>query len=127
MGILGELIAQKLRILRRKGIDNKDIFEIAQKNENFSLDLIKGKYLRGKFKQEVGNIFHYGWLTSQIGYFYFNSFTRLEDSITTVDEIIREFKDANGIVVDARSNVVCTLLTYQIFIKPQLCQALKFV
>lgn len=74
------------------------------KMEDFSLDLIKEKYLNGRFQPKVNNIFHYGWLTDYIGYFHFRGFGRLEETTAAIDEIIKEFKDARAIVVDVRSN-----------------------
>jgi tetratricopeptide (TPR) repeat protein len=74
------------------------------KMQDFSLDLIKEKYLKNGVKQRVDGIFHYGWLTDSIGYFHFRGFGRLEESAAAVDEIIKEFKDAKGLVVDVRSN-----------------------
>ena len=74
------------------------------KMEDFSLDLVKEKYLKGKFQQRVNNVFTYGWLTDSIGYFQFRGFGRLDDSAAAVDEIVKEFKDAKGIVIDVRWN-----------------------
>jgi C-terminal processing protease CtpA/Prc len=74
------------------------------KMEDFSLDLIKTKYLKEKFKTGVRNIFTYGWLSDTIGYFHFRGFGFLEQSREAIDEIIEEFKDARGIVVDVRQN-----------------------
>lgn len=74
------------------------------KMEDFSLDLIKEKYLKGKFENRVRNIYTYGWLTDSIGYFHFRGFGFIDQSTEVIDEIIKEFKDAKGIVVDVRSN-----------------------
>ncbi len=74
------------------------------KMEDFSLDLIKEKYLKGRFQARVNGVFHYGWLTDSIGYFHFRGFGRMEESAAAIDEILKEFKDAKGIVVDVRSN-----------------------
>jgi carboxyl-terminal processing protease len=74
------------------------------KMEDFSLDLIKNKYLKEKFKTGVRNIFTYGWLSDTIGYFHFRGFGFPEQSREAIDEIIEEFKDARGIVVDVRQN-----------------------
>jgi C-terminal processing protease CtpA/Prc/Flp pilus assembly protein TadD len=74
------------------------------KMEDFSLDLVKQKYLKGKSKPLVENVFDYGWLTESIGYFHFRGFGRMEQTKTAIDEIIKEFKDAKAIVVDVRGN-----------------------
>lgn len=74
------------------------------KMEDFSLDLVKEKYLGAKVQQRMGGVFHYGWLTNSIGYFHFRGFGRIEETRSVIDEIIREFKDAAAIVVDVRAN-----------------------
>jgi C-terminal processing protease CtpA/Prc/Flp pilus assembly protein TadD len=74
------------------------------KMEDFSLDLAKQKYLKGKSKPLVDGVFDYGWLTASIGYFHFRGFGRLEQTQVAIDEIIKEFKDAKAIVIDVRGN-----------------------
>lgn len=74
------------------------------KKEDFSLDLIKNKYLKGKSKKRVRDIFIYGWLTDTIGYFHFRGFGFPDQTREAIDEIMGEFKDAKGIVVDVRDN-----------------------
>lgn len=74
------------------------------KMEDFSLDLVKQKYLKGKSKPLVENVFDYGWLTESIGYFHFRGFGRMELTRAAIDEIIKEFKDAKAIIVDVRGN-----------------------
>ena len=76
---------------------------------DFSLDLVKEKYLKGKLKQRVksrrGNlIFTFGWITDEIGYFYFRNFSSRKESTAAVDEIVNEFKNAKGIIMDIRNN-----------------------
>lgn len=74
------------------------------KMEDFSLDLAKQKYLKGKSKPLVDGNFDYGWLTDSIGYFHFRGFGRLEQTQVAIDEIVKEFKDAKAIVIDVRGN-----------------------
>jgi len=74
------------------------------KMEDFGLDLVKQKYLKGKAKPLVDGIFDYGWLTDSIGYFHFRGFGRMEQTEAAIDQIIKEFKDAKAIVVDVRGN-----------------------
>lgn len=74
------------------------------KMEDFSLDLVNEKYLSGKVQERMGGVFHYGRLTSSIGYFHFRGFGRIEQTRAVIDEIIQEFKDAKAIVVDVRWN-----------------------
>ncbi len=72
--------------------------------EDFSLDVVKEKYLKGKFETRVREIFTYGWLSDSIGYFHFRGFGRLADSTAAIDEILEKLKDAKGIVIDVRAN-----------------------
>lgn len=74
------------------------------KMDDFSLDLVKQKYLKGKSKPLVDGVFDYGWLTDSVGYFHFRGFGRLEQTQVAIDEIIKEFKDAKAIVIDVRGN-----------------------
>lgn len=72
--------------------------------EDFSLDIVKEKYLGGAFENRVDDVFTYGWLSETIGYFHLRGFGSLERSTAAVDEIIEAFRDAKGIVVDVRAN-----------------------
>ncbi len=72
--------------------------------EDFSLDLIKEKYLKGKHETRVRDVFTYGWVSDDIGYFHFRGFGFLDQSRAAIDEIVDEFKDAKGIIVDVRNN-----------------------
>ncbi|UCC39689.1 MAG: S41 family peptidase [Candidatus Aminicenantes bacterium] len=74
------------------------------KREGFSLKLVKEKYLKNKFIKKLNGRFHYGWLTDSIGYFHFSGFRDLAKSTEVIDEIVQEFKDCKGIVVDVRFN-----------------------
>ncbi|MEK6287250.1 MAG: S41 family peptidase [Acidobacteriota bacterium] len=71
---------------------------------DFSLDLVKQKYLKGKSKPLVDGNFDYGWITDSIGYFHFRGFGRMELTRAAIDGIMKEFKDAKAIVVDVRGN-----------------------
>jgi carboxyl-terminal processing protease len=64
--------------------------------------LIKNKYLHG-YKDHAAGIFS-GWLTDSIGYFHIQYFEGVEQSAKVIDNIIFEFKDTKGIVVDVREN-----------------------
>jgi len=74
------------------------------KNEGFSQELINSKYLGNKFTQKMGGRFIYGWLNETIGYFHFSGFGNVSASSSVVDEIVKEFKDCKGIVIDIRNN-----------------------
>jgi tetratricopeptide (TPR) repeat protein len=74
------------------------------KMEDFSLDLVKQKFLKGKSKPLVDGVFDYGWLTDSVGYFHFRGFGRLEQTQAAIDVIVKEFKDAKAMVIDVRGN-----------------------
>ena len=83
--------------------------DLTKKGE-FNLDLIKEKYLKGKFKQRVidkdrpTHAFVFGWITDEIGYFQFWGFSNVDASAAIVDEVINEFKDAKGMILDQRDS-----------------------
>jgi carboxyl-terminal processing protease len=74
------------------------------KMEDFSVDLVKEKYLKGHYTELMNNVFQYGWLGDSIGYFHFRNFSRIEESTAAIDQIVKEFKDAKGIIIDVRAN-----------------------
>jgi tetratricopeptide (TPR) repeat protein len=90
-GILGEMTGS------REGFARGEL-------DDFSLQLIKDEYLSGRFQQRVRNVFTFGWLSDSIGYFHFRGFGSLDQSAAAVDEIVREFASARGIIIDVRAN-----------------------
>ena len=76
----------------------------AMKMDDYSADLIKEKYLKGRSKELMNGLFDYGWLSDSVGYFHFSGFRDLDASTKAIDQIISEFKDAKAIVVDVRAN-----------------------
>ena len=70
--------------------------------EDFSLELVKEKYLKGTATQ-AGEIFHYGWLGDSIGYLHFRAFEGRR-SVEAIDRIVRQLKDARGVIIDVRGN-----------------------
>ncbi len=74
------------------------------KREGFSLRLVKEKYLKNKFTAKARGKFHYGKLSDSIGYFHFRGFGNVQESSAVVDEIVNEFKDCKGLVIDIRYN-----------------------
>ena len=72
--------------------------------EGFSLELIQTKFLKNEFEQRMDGRFHFGWVTDSIGYFHFSGFGNVAGSAAVVDEIVGEFKDARGIIIDIRDN-----------------------
>lgn len=101
--ILGNLNDNHIRLTSPKRQFQSGILG-QMKMEDFSLDLVKQKYLKGKSKPLVEGVFDYGWLTESIGYFHFRNFGRMEQTRTAIDEIIKEFRDAKAIIVDVRGN-----------------------
>ncbi len=62
------------------------------------------KYLNTELQERHENIFAFAWLTDDIGYFHFNKFNDVDKSSEVIDEIVRTFKNARGIVIDIRRN-----------------------
>lgn len=73
------------------------------KMEDFSVDLIKDKYLKNCKELVYGNLI-YGWVTRDIAYFHLKFFEHLSESTHAIDEIMAEFKDAKGMIIDIRGN-----------------------
>jgi carboxyl-terminal processing protease len=69
--------------------------------DNF-FPLIVNKYLH-RYEDHAASIFS-GWLTDSIGYFHIQHFNDVEQSSSVIDQIINEFKDTKGIVIDVREN-----------------------
>lgn len=101
--MLGNLNDNHVRLISPKRQFQSGILG-QMKMEDFSLDLVKQKYLKGKSKPLVDGNFDYGWITDSIGYFHFRGFGRMELTQAAIDEIMKEFKDAKAIVADVRGN-----------------------
>ncbi|MEK6322033.1 MAG: S41 family peptidase [Acidobacteriota bacterium] len=101
--MLGNLNDNHVRLISPKRQFQSGILG-QMKMEDFSLDLVKQKYLKGKSKPLVDGNFDYGWITDSIGYFHFRGFGRMELTQAAIDGIMREFKDAKAIIVDVRGN-----------------------
>ncbi len=83
----------------------KDNFgDITKARQFMSQRPINNKYLQSKLEERMNNIFAFGWITDDIGYFHFNSFGNISQSTAVIDEIINEFRNAKGIIVDVRRN-----------------------
>lgn len=74
------------------------------KMEDFSLELVRAKYLSGKAQTQREGVFHYGWLTASIAYFHFSGFGNAQASGAAVDAILKEFRNAKALLVDVRGN-----------------------
>jgi len=74
-------------------------------NDGFSLDLVKSKYLQGKFTEVLGGSFISGWLAEGVGYLYIGDLKDgLEPITKTIDAMMAEFAKARVMVVDVRNN-----------------------
>jgi C-terminal processing protease CtpA/Prc len=72
---------------------------------DFSLDLVKSRYMQGKFSDAMGGSFTSGWLTDEIGYLHIGDFKPGIDPTTqAIDAFMGEFAKARAIVVDVRYN-----------------------
>ncbi|UCF71159.1 MAG: S41 family peptidase [candidate division WOR-3 bacterium] len=65
---------------------------------------IDEKYLKTELQERHENIFAYAWLDDHVGYFHFNKFFDVEKSSRAIDEIVSDFMDAKGIIIDVRRN-----------------------
>lgn len=75
------------------------------KNDAFSLDLVKSKYLQGKFTEALGGSFLSGWLGEGVGYLYIGDLKDgLEPITKTIDAVMAEFAKARVMVIDVRNN-----------------------
>ncbi len=74
------------------------------KREGFSRSLVENKFIKGDFVSKMNGRFHYGKLSDKIGYFHFSGFGNQSQSAAVVDEIVEEFKNCDGIVIDVRMN-----------------------
>jgi len=74
-------------------------------NDEFSLDLVKSKYLQGKFTETLGGSFISGWLAEGVGYLYIGDLKDGLGPITqTIDAVMAEFAKARVMIVDVRNN-----------------------
>ncbi|MBN2399651.1 MAG: tetratricopeptide repeat protein [Candidatus Aminicenantes bacterium] len=75
------------------------------KNDGFSLDLVKSKYLQGKFTEALGGSFISGWLADGVGYLYIGDLMDgLEPITKTIDAVMAELAKARVMIVDVRNN-----------------------
>ncbi|MBN1221931.1 MAG: hypothetical protein JXB23_01690 [Candidatus Aminicenantes bacterium] len=83
---------------------------------DFSLELVKQKYLKGKFEQRLPGtklaayfggdfpLYTFAWIAQDIGYLHIRNFDEEEKTAEIMNEIVAEFKDARGLVLDVRGN-----------------------
>lgn len=105
LGMLGHLNDAHLALADGKrrigGGRNNGLFT----NDEFSLDLVKSKYLQGKFKEALGGSFISGWLSEGVGYLYIGDLKDgLEPITQTIDGFMAELHKAKVMIVDVRNN-----------------------
>jgi carboxyl-terminal processing protease len=92
----------------RSGKSHEDVLEQFGTIENFIKHFrqrpVDKKYLKTALQERHENIFAFAWLTDDVGYFHFSKFSDVEKSSEVIDEIMSEFKNARGIVIDVRRN-----------------------
>ena len=83
---------------------------------DFSLELVKSKYLRGRYETRLPGtklaayfggdfpLYTFGRLRKDIGYFHIRNFDEVERSAAVADEIVTRFRKARGLVLDIRGN-----------------------
>jgi carboxyl-terminal processing protease len=79
--------------------------EVLTHARDFSLDLVKARYLHGKSSSSRGGTFTSGWLTDRIGYLHMADLKGgNEPTAQAIDAFIGEFASATALVIDARDN-----------------------
>ena len=77
----------------------------AREPDDFSLDLVKSKYLKGGATDALKGSFTYGWVADGIGYMHFSHFKAGAGPTTeALDAAIAELAGARGMIVDVRGN-----------------------
>ena len=71
-----------------------------QEMEDFSVDLLKTKYLVSEL--EARGLLRFAWLPDSIGYLRIRGFGQLAQSTEAIDEIVGEFQGAKAVVIDLR-------------------------
>ena len=73
--------------------------------KDFSLDLVKTKYLHGTSSDSRGGTFTSGWLTDGIGYLHMADLKGPnEPTAQAIDAFLGEFAGARALVIDVRAN-----------------------
>ncbi|MHC4427477.1 MAG: S41 family peptidase [Planctomycetota bacterium] len=74
--------------------------------DDFSVEVVKTKYLRGEFSAAAQGKFIHGWLTDEIGYLHIRNLKGRDLSVPTeaIDAVISEYAGARAMIVDVRAN-----------------------
>lgn len=76
-----------------------------RKRDEFSLALVKSKYLQDKSIDLLGGKWVSGWLAEGVGYLYCGDFKDgLEPTTKAIDDVMSRFAKARVLVVDVRNN-----------------------
>jgi len=83
---------------------------------DFSLSLIKEKYLKGTYEQRVVSngissdygekypMYTFGWIADNIAYLQIRNFFEPDKTSAMIDEVVETFKDAGALILDVRGN-----------------------
>jgi hypothetical protein len=71
---------------------------------NYDSEIIKQNYLKNGYRIVGNDIFTYGILNEEIGYIHISSFGGLEDWNLKIDNILENYKNLKGLVIDVRNN-----------------------
>jgi tetratricopeptide (TPR) repeat protein len=76
-----------------------------RKRDDFSLALVKSKYLQEKSRDHLGGKWVSGWLADGVGYLFCGDFKDgLDPTTKAIDEVMSGFSEARVMVVDVRNN-----------------------
>jgi tetratricopeptide (TPR) repeat protein len=77
----------------------------AREPDDFSLDLVRSKYLKGGAADTLKGSFTYGWLADGIGYMHFSHFKAgVGPTTQALDAALGKLAGARAMVVDVRGN-----------------------
>jgi tetratricopeptide (TPR) repeat protein len=77
----------------------------AREPDDFSLDLVRSKYLKGGAADTLKGSFTYGWLADGIGYLHFSHFKAGAGPTTqALDAALAKLAGARAMIVDVRGN-----------------------
>ena len=77
----------------------------AREPDDFSLDLVRSKYLKGSAADTLKRSFTYGWLADGIGYLHFSHFKAgVGPTTQALDAALAKLAGARAMIVDVRGN-----------------------
>jgi hypothetical protein len=96
--------------------ENGEHIPIGYNIPDFSLDLVKHSYLGGEFQERLSGtrlaayfgsdfpLYTSSWIEEDIGYLHVRNFDEEEKTAEIMDEVVAEFENASGLVLDVRGN-----------------------